>query len=188
MKFTANRWAEAFVEVCDPSAGPASAFDQSERGLAVIKAVLPSLSRFSGMVSGSAAAARFDGFLNAALQKCGYSEKENGVEAARALIFLLIKRADLPYGSILIEEIENLLLKKRGVLSILLDCAEKPDGDFLEKLKGIIIKRERAREARVKVGLMPEILGGYRITIDDTREDFSVLGQMKQLERALSAI
>jgi F0F1-type ATP synthase delta subunit len=188
LKFAAGRWAEAFVEACENHSNSDPSYKQCEAGLAILKAALYCLSRLRDPVFGSTEAAQFDVFLKSALQECGYAGKESGVEAARAVIFLLIKRNDLSYGGILVEEIEDLLLKKQGILTVILDCAEKPGDDFIEKLKKVIIKREGAQEARITVALMPKILGGYRINIGDSREDFSVLGQMKQLEHTLTAI
>jgi F0F1-type ATP synthase delta subunit len=191
--FAAGRWANAFVKACE--AGPETGADafmsddtlrQCEAGLAVIKAVFHSLSHLRGVVSGSATAACFNGFLRQALQKCGYTNRENGVEAARAVVFLLIQRGRFQYAGLLISEIEELLLKKRNILTVLLDCAEKPDDSFLEAIKATLKEREGARDVRIVTVLMPELLGGYRINIDGQRKDFSVLGRMKQLEQFLA--
>jgi hypothetical protein len=186
LKFAAGRWAEAFIGACENNFDPDPSFRQSEGGLSVLKSALYILSRLPNQISGSMAAAQFDVFLSAALRECGYAGKESGVEAARAVIFLLIKRSNLPYGGLLIDEIEDLLLKKRDILTVLLDCVEKPDDNFLDALKKRIMERETAHEVRITIVLMPELLGGYRINIGDRREDFSILGQMKQLEHTLA--
>jgi hypothetical protein len=186
LKFAAGRWAEAFIGACESDLDSDTSFQQSEEGLFVLKSALHILSCLPNPISGSMAAAQFDVFLDAALRECAYTGKESGVEAARAMIFLLIKRAGLPYGGLLIDEIEDLLLKKRDILTVLLDCAEKPDDNFLDALKKRIMEREKAHEVRITIVLMPELLGGYRINIGDMREDFSVLGQMKQLEHTLA--
>ena len=148
--FAAGRWARAFVKACEdsPSAGAVMNDDdlrQCEAGLAVIKAAFYSLSHLHNTVSGSASAARVNGFLRVALQKCGLTDRENGVEAARAMIFLLIQRNLFQHTGLLISEIEKLLLEKRNILTVLLDCAEKPDDSFIEAVKTTLKEREGGR-------------------------------------------
>ena len=138
--FAADRWANAFIKACEGSLGAGAvlsddAHRQCEAGLTVIKAAFCGLSHLRNVVSGSAAAARVNGFLRAALQKCGLTDRENGVEAACAVIFLLIQRNLFQHTGLLINEIEELILKKRNILTVLLDCAEKPDDSFLEAIK-----------------------------------------------------
>jgi hypothetical protein len=162
------------------------AIRQSESGLLVLKAAFDSLSHLSIPVSGSTAAAQFNGFLGDALQKCGYEGGENGVEAARAMIFLLIQRNLFQHTGALIGEIEDLLLKKQKILTVTLDCAQKPDDDFLNDLREVLKKRENAPDVRINVVLMPELIGGCRINIGCKREDFSVAGQMARMEQALT--
>ncbi|MDR0382972.1 MAG: F0F1 ATP synthase subunit delta [Spirochaetaceae bacterium] len=181
--FAADRWAEAFIETCeDGDAG------QCEAGLAVLKAVFHDFGKPHYSLRGSEAAARFIGRLDSALQKCGYTDKGRGVETARAVIFLLIQRDAFQYGSSLISEIETLRLKKQGILAVVLDCAEKPDDNFLESLKTALKKRERVSDVRIAVVLEPKLIAGYRINIGSEREDFSVLGGMSQLERDLARV
>ncbi|MDR0382939.1 MAG: F0F1 ATP synthase subunit delta [Spirochaetaceae bacterium] len=183
--FAADRWAEAFIEIC----GDYINVGQCETGLAVLKATLHSLRQPPPYtLRGSGAAARFSGQLADALEKCGYAGKDSGVEAARAVVFLLIQRDKLQHIGSLIDAIENLLLKKRNILTVVLDCAEKPDEGFLEALKSALKKRKKSRDVRITAVLNPELLAGYRINIDSEREDFSVLGGMRQLERVLAGV
>jgi hypothetical protein len=200
--FAADRWANAFIKACeggfespDKGAVPrqeAAVTDadgvirECQAGLAALKSAFHSLSHLRLPVAGSAAAAQFDIFLSAALQKCGYKGGENGIEAARAVIFLMIQRNYFQYTGLLIDEIEDLLLKKQNILTVLLDCAEKPDDSFLENIKNTLKKRKNVHDVRITVVLMPELIGGYRINIDGVREDLSVLGRIAQMEKALS--
>ncbi|MDR3357044.1 MAG: F0F1 ATP synthase subunit delta [Spirochaetaceae bacterium] len=189
--FAADRWANAFIKVCEGGRKAGADMDddalrQCEAGLTVIKAVFHGLSHLHNVVSGSASASRLNGFLRAALQKCGYADKESGVEAACAVVFLLIQRDCFRHTGLLIDQIEDLLLKKRNILTVLLDCAEKPDDDFIKAVKTTLKEREGVRDVLVTTVLMPRLLGGYRINIGGKREDFSVLGRMKQLEQALA--
>jgi hypothetical protein len=184
--FAADRWAEAFIETCD--AGNEGSAGQCEAGLAVLKAVFHCFRQAPYTLRGQAAAARFVGRLDSALGKCGYTGGERGVETARAVIFHLIRRDTFRYGSILIDEIEALLLKKRNILTVILDCAEKPDDGFIESLKNALKKRNKASDVRITVALEPRLIAGYRINIGSEREDFSVLGGMGQLERDLAGV
>ncbi|MDR0663397.1 MAG: F0F1 ATP synthase subunit delta [Spirochaetaceae bacterium] len=184
--FAAKRWAEAFILACEGDSK--ELVHQCEAGLALFKAAFNSLSRLRLPASGSAAAAEFNGFLGRSLQKCGYEGAENGVESARAIIFLLIQHSLFQHTGLLIDEIEDLLLKKQNILTVLLDCAEKPDDDFLLNLRNLLKKRENVNDARITVVLMPELIGGYRINIGGTREDFSVAGQMTRMKRALTGV
>jgi hypothetical protein len=183
--FAVGRWAEAFVEVCEGRENTGS-YQHCEAGIAVLKAAACGLSRLPDSASETAAAARFSRYLRSSLRKCGYTEKESGVETACAAVFLLIRRGAAAHIDDLIEAVEALLLKKRDILTVVLDCAGKPDDDFLEALKNALKKREKVHDVRITVMLVPEILAGYRINIDSEREDFSVLGQMTRMERALA--
>jgi hypothetical protein len=185
--FAAERWAEAFIGVCEGHASGGS-YLRCDTGIAVLKAAAPGLSRLPDPVLGSATAARFNRYLRSALQKCGYAEKETAVETACATISLLIQRGAAGQIGDLINTIEASLLKKRNILTVLLDCAEKPDDSFVEALKNAIKKREKVQDVRITVVPVPEILAGCRINIDGEREDFSVLGQMAQMERALAGV
>lgn len=187
--FAADRWAMAFVKACERETATFMDDDDLERcetGLGVIKAAFCGLSHLHNVVSGSAAAARVNGFLRAALRKCGLTDRETGVEAACAVVFLLIQRNLFQHTGLLINEIEELILKKRNILTVLLDCAEKPDDSFLEAIKTTLKEREGASDVRITTVLRDELLGGCRITIGGKREDFSVLGRMRQMELALT--
>jgi hypothetical protein len=201
--FAAERWADAFIKACEgvfesPDKGTGGVLMEAavtdvdivirecQAGLEVIKLAFHSLSHLRIPVSGSAAAAQFNIFLGAAMQKCGYKGGENGIEAARAVIFLLIQRNYFQYAGLLIDEIEDLLLKKQNILTVLLDCAEKPDDSFLENIKNTLKKRKNVHDVRITVVIMPELIGGYRINIGGVREDFSVLGRITQMEKTLS--
>jgi F0F1-type ATP synthase delta subunit len=193
--FNAERWAEAFVKVCGEhlEKDAAATFDkavveQCHAGTSVLKTAHHALMRMNNSVSGSTAAAQFNGFLRSALQKCGYTGEESGIEAACATVFLLIQRDMLKSTHLLIDAIEDLTLKRRNILTVALDCAEKPDDGFVEDLKKTLKEREGVNEVRVTVVLMPELLGGYRVNFGDYRQDFSILGQMKQLEQALACV
>jgi len=182
--FAAERWARAFVKSCEGTdADPA--YRESERGLAVLKAACHALSRLSGRVSGSAAAAQFNGFLRDALRKSGYDSPERGVEAACALIFLVIQKGFYPYNGRLISEIEDVLAQKRHFMTVVLDCAHKPEENFLSELAEKLKTKTGAAKVAVTVQLMPDLIGGYRLNIGNEREDFSVAGQLKQLDGCL---
>jgi F0F1-type ATP synthase delta subunit len=182
--FAASCWAEAFIETCEDG----DEAGQCEAGLAVLKSAFHTVRQTPRALRGRAAAARFVGCLDSALQKCGYTDRERGVETARAMLFLLIQRDALRHGGSLIDEIETLLLKKRNILTVILDCAEKPDDGFLESLKTALKKRKRASDVRITVAIEPKLIAGYRINIGSEREDFSVLGGMRQLEQDLAGV
>jgi hypothetical protein len=187
--FAADRWAEAFIETCEyGNEGDVGSIGQCEAGLAVLKAVFHCFQHIPYTLRGRTAAARFVGRLDSALNKCGYTDRERGVETARAVIFLLIQRDVFQYCNTLIDEIETLLLKKRNILTVILDCAEKPNDGFLESLKTALKKRNRASDVRITAALEPRLIAGYRINIGSEREDFSVLGGMEQLERYLAGV
>jgi F0F1-type ATP synthase delta subunit len=182
--FSVDRWAEAFVEICE--AGDSAG--QCEAGLAVLKSVSHCFEQVPYTLQGRTAAARFVDRLDSALKKCGYADEERGVKIACAVIFLLIQRDALQHISGLVDGIEALLLKKRNILTVILDCAEKPDDSFLESLKTALKKQRRASDVRITVVLEPKLIAGYRINIGSEREDFSVLGGMAQLERNLAGV
>jgi F-type H+-transporting ATPase subunit delta len=182
--FAAERWARAFVNISEDGNSDASC-KQSDLGLAVLKAAFHCLSHVQGRVSGSAAAAQFNGFLQEALKKAGYDRQDCGVEAARGIIFLLIQRGYYPQNRHLIDEIEDVLEEKKRIVAVVLDCAHKPDESFLSALEEKLKTKTGAAKVVITVQLMPDLIGGYRVNIGNEREDFSLAGQLKQLGEAL---
>jgi hypothetical protein len=199
MSFQAARWAEAYMACCD--AHGAADKCSAEAGLELIKAVLPVLGRVSGRVYGTEAAVAVSGIIGTALRRSGVADTDNAADegvttnsaalnAARGVLFVLIKRNLVTHGSVLIEEIEKLLDRKAGILTAVIEGADSPDDvandDFLARLGAEIASAKACSEVRFVKKYNPALLGGYRVTIGSERTDYSIAGSLAGLAKILA--
>jgi F0F1-type ATP synthase delta subunit len=183
--FSPTQWAEAYIDVCKTDVFESEG-GISDSGLEVLKSAEYCLSKIKGGISGIAAAAQFNGFLQKALEKSGYEQKDLSIESERAVLFLLIKKGHSTHLGLLISTIEKLIQKDKKILTINIDCVEAPPPPFIESLKKLYIEKTGAKEVIVLINIKPELLGGYRINISGERLDFSIKRRLEQLESRLS--
>jgi F-type H+-transporting ATPase subunit delta len=181
--FLAERWAEAFVNAAGAFSGAALSLVNAEEGLAAFKALLPPVTDLGRTVSGAARAARLEGMIRAA--SAGF--RSPGLEGAIRLITLLVKKNGLSYGGQVAERIEQMVNKKKGVLTVTLESAFPPEAEFLEALKAALIKKTGAGEARILPRVLPELLGGCRLRMGGESIDASLRGQLAKMAADLSA-
>jgi F-type H+-transporting ATPase subunit delta len=176
--FFAGRWASAFV-------GASGAY--AEAGLGVLKALIPVVGRVSGVVSGSAASLQAARLLGDALVKAGFDPDDRGMRFALGTVVLLIKKNRLRYGELLIREIEKALDRKRGILSAAVETAAPLDEEFQRALGELLRQKTGAREIRLTVTVVPELLAGCRLRMDGLSLDASLRRQIQKMAADLSA-
>jgi F0F1-type ATP synthase delta subunit len=135
-------------------------------------------------IFGLADARKADAAIAAALKSIDYVPNR-GVEAARATIFLLIKRGYFRNFDILIHEIERISDVKANILTARLDSASDPGADFIDKIKEGIRAQYGVDKVFLSVEIKPELIGGCRLTIGSNMQDFSLEGRLKQLSEKL---
>ncbi|MDR0688976.1 MAG: F0F1 ATP synthase subunit delta [Spirochaetaceae bacterium] len=176
--FSAERWASAFV-------GASGTY--AEEGLGVLKALISVLNQVTGFVSGTAASLEAARRLREGLTKAGFNPGERGAELALGTAVLLIKKGRLKHGELVIREIEKALDRRKGVLSVEVEAAFPPDGEFQQTLRDLLKQKTGAREIRLGITLVPELLAGCKLRIGGLSLDASLRGRIQKMAADLQA-
>jgi F0F1-type ATP synthase delta subunit len=182
--FPKARWAEAFLHFTAAATDDGIGSDCRE-ALAFLAVIAQNITKMPGNISGLRCATEMDRLLGKAIEAAAY-QKSGGIEAARALVFLLIKRGEIHELGQIIEEITRLAETRASVLTVRLDAATQPERAFLESLVATLKTRTRAKDVHLQVKLMPELLGGCRLSIGSEMEDYSIAGELQQLTEKLT--
>ncbi|MDR1317423.1 MAG: ATP synthase F1 subunit delta [Spirochaetales bacterium] len=174
--FAAGRWARAFLAACA---------DKKEEGLAVLKA-FESCAPAAFWGSGSGAAERLGRILSgAAGGRAG--ESGAGFEAARRTLMLLVRKGGARYLPALVREAQAAWDAENGIWTFVLESAFPPDEEFTQTLRKALQEKTAARQIRLNVRLMPELIGGCRLRIGTQLLDASVNGQLHRMAADLHA-
>jgi F0F1-type ATP synthase delta subunit len=198
--FTAERWAEAFINVLEEGAAgdgsggggdrPEDAGDHGpgDRGLAVLKALAGPVGLIPGEKGGSAAAAQLDRMIQRAFAQasaqCGPAGKEG--ETARGFLLLIIKRNAFQHIDLIIKETEKLLDRKKHILRVTVESALPMDDGFWESLREPLMRKTGAGDIRFITRTVPELLSGYRILAGGEFFDASLRGQLQKMAEDLA--
>jgi F-type H+-transporting ATPase subunit delta len=180
--FQGGRWADAFMAACGDHAG---------EGLDVLKAIVPSISRLPGRISGSSDAGRVEKMLRNAVGSPAptgpAAPNDVGAEYAVRFVTLLVRKGYFTRLGDALRALEQRIDAKNGVLIVYAESAQPLDEDLQEKIKAGLIKRtgvqgeRRAREIRLVSKVVPELLGGYRLRIGTELLDTSLKGQLQRM-------
>ena len=171
--FAADRWAQAFMNVC---AGA------QEEGLAVFQAFADGIRR-ARIGSGSGAEKRFEKLVRDSL---GAAPQGAAAAACRTLALLLRKGMSRHIPAVA-REARKLWEAQNGILNATLDSAFPPEADFTDALAAALREKTAAREVRLKLRLMPDLIGGCRLYMGSECLDASVRGQLKKMAADLHA-
>jgi F0F1-type ATP synthase delta subunit len=178
--FASERWATAFIE---SAAGTAAC----KVGLELLCIIKRCIKNTNSSIFGLACAKETDSFLATALKSAAYDDasdaEKDGIEAARALVFILIKRGEFNHLPILIDEIERIASERAGNLDVKVELAAEDAGADIDALKSALKKRYGVLSVNLKQVTTPQLLAGYRLTIGSDMEDYSLAGRLKQLSK-----
>jgi ATP synthase F1 delta subunit len=173
-----ERWAAAFINALNKSGGDA------DKGLEALKALFPPIKSIEGSLSSGSAAAQLEGMIRTAMEKAGAVSGET--ETAARFLLLLIKKHFFKYAGTIIEKIELLLEKQKGVLRVTVESAFPPDGEFQEILKKFLIERTGSKKINILTRIVPELMGGCRLYAGGAVIDVSLRGQLQKMKADLS--
>jgi F-type H+-transporting ATPase subunit delta len=176
--FSAGRWASAFAAAAGASA---------EEGLDLLKVLIPALGHISGVVSGTAASLTMTRYLREGLTRAGIEAGNRGAFFALGTVALLIKRNRLSWGNPLIREIEKVLDERNGTLPATVETAFPLDQEFEHTLGELLKQKTGAREIRLTVAVVPELLSGCRLRMEGRSLDLSLRGQLQKMAADLQA-
>ena len=187
--FHADTWAQSFLNVCAGSAAGSSTDAVISEGLETLQALSPLILGIKSHVSGISAARQLDGMLRHSMKQANLKdisiEESPGVEYACRLIFLLVEYGHIAHLPALIEKIQEVLNKRRSVLSGILETAFSVDEVFEKQLKDSIKEKFQVREVVLDVRIQPALLGGCRLRIGGESWDGTLKKQLQGLGQVL---
>ena len=173
--FRANRWAAAFVGLAgnDPEA------------LSCLKALIPPVKAIPGALFGHASSRRLALLLQESAEAAGFA----GQSAAYAIRFIALLVEKNLFGHIdsIMARVEELFDQQAGVLDVTAESASPMDDAFQDELRRKIADLGGAAKVNLKIKLVPELLGGYRLRFRGFYVDASVKGQMEKMKASLEA-
>jgi F0F1-type ATP synthase delta subunit len=160
--------------------------DNVRAGLEFMGAAIPAVSALPGVPHGGKAAAR----LEAALRKClsGVMEGKTGVEMALRVLCLMVRRGLWEHAALLPPAITRLYRQKAGIASVTIEEAgdffsgDDDKAAFFVKLEGIVKAKTGARAVEIECRVNPALIGGCRVYLSGDRYDFSLAGELRELE------
>ncbi|MDR3115563.1 MAG: F0F1 ATP synthase subunit delta [Treponema sp.] len=181
--FNGERWAAGFIGSCGAHA---------EAGLEALKALVPIIAEIPGTLKGTATARALERMIRKGIQAAPESGglSDPGMEYAVRIIFLLVKKGYFIHAPALISAIELRLDQERGILRVTVESAFPVEASFPTDLKRALAGRPgpyktAVKEIKVRVHLVPELLGGYRVRIGNEIVDVSLRTQLYKLGRDL---
>ena len=169
--FISARWAQAFMAACK---------DKKEEGftvLAACAAIAPRLGR------GTLAARH----LRQALYGSVGESPSAGVVSACGTATLLVQRGWARHIPTVLREAQKIYDKENEILDVRVDSAFPLDEVFTETLRARLREQTAAREVRIDLRLMPELIAGCRLHLGSDCFDASLRGQMRKMAADLHA-
>ena len=110
----------------------------------------------------------------------------SALEVALRFICLLVEKSCFQYIDLILNKLEEWMENKLLMPKVTLDCVLELDSDFEKELKETIVKKIGAQDVKMKINIMPELMGGYRLHIGASCIDASLKGQLEKLSAYLS--
>jgi F-type H+-transporting ATPase subunit delta len=186
--FEASQWAAAYRNECEKQAKRMGRAPDLTSGLDFLRAVVPALAKKAELIGGASSAAQVDRFIGAAAKEAGLAdtiEKSTEIRAARALLFLLIRQNCFQCAGALIASMQKLVEASSKTLQARLDAAREPESAFLDKVRAALAAQTGDVAVNLTVKVRPDLLGGFRVQVGSVLLDYSIAGQLAQLERKL---
>ena len=108
-------------------------------------------------------------------------------EIALRFFLLMVKKNAVLHIDSAIDEIRNIMDKKRGIIKVTAEYAFPPEKEFESMLSETIKKRAGASGIELTGLVNAELIGGYRLRIGDEIIDASVRGQLRKMETCLAS-
>jgi len=172
-------WAEAFVNSVEKEGG------EIEEGLDTLmtlaSCVAACAAPLQGVFSGRVAAEKLEPLLRKGITISGKAE-----ETALRFFLLMVRGKKVRYINSVIEEVKNILNKKRGIVRVFAEYAFPPDRELESLISEAVKKRTGAAKVELKGLVNQALIGGYRLRIGDEIIDASVRCQLRKMEACLA--
>ena len=182
--FHANRWAVVFETVLGENA---------DSGLACLRAFVQPVKAISGELSGHSAARQLEKILRESVSALGGAAAFGGntsaaVEYAIRVITLVVEKKRFKNIDLILRHIEERLDARKGTLTVTVESAAPLDDVFEKNLRRQIMERLAIAEVNMKIRLVPQLLGGYRLRLGGFYIDASLKGQIESMKADLEAV
>ncbi|MCL2472149.1 MAG: ATP synthase F1 subunit delta [Treponema sp.] len=151
----------------------------AEEGINILKILASWVKNLNGEVFGSNAAKNAESLIHRAMAETAVMTPAG--ETATRLIALMIKKNKIHYADAVIEKAEELLNKKRGVVTASVEYAFAVNDATESRIREEIIKRTGASRVNLTGKINTDLIGGYRLRIGDEVIDASVRSQLRKL-------
>ena len=176
--FHSGHWAEAFISSIEKQGG------EIEDGIDALGALATGIKSLPGIVFGFSAAEQLEKLIREGIAKSA-DLRENtsspALEAAVRFLVLMVRKNALCHIESVLDKARYLMNKKRGIVSVYLESAGPLTEDIEAIIKDAVVKRTGAAGAVVRSQIKPELIGGYRLRIEDKIIDASVRFQLRKL-------
>ena len=176
--FQSAHWARAFINSVEKEGG------DIEEGIEELKVLASWVKKLTGEVFGSLAAKKTETLVRNAVSETAFLSP--ALETAIRFLVLMVKRNKIRYLDSVIIEAKKLLNKKRGIVAVSVECAFPLDEAVETRIKEEIKKHSGATGVELTEQHRQELIGGYRLRIEDEIIDASVSSQLKRLESRLA--
>jgi len=186
--FQSGHWAAALINSIEREGG------EIEDGIEFLKVLaswvkkLPAESggRYAAgnSAAGSSAAQKLEKLIRDGITK-NNEALSPGQESALRTFLLMVQKNAIRSIEQVIEKTKKLLDKKNGVIAVSVEYA-LPIGDNGSRIKEEIKKRSAAVRVDLTEHYNPDLIGGYRLRIDDEIIDASVRSQLRRLSDHLT--
>jgi F-type H+-transporting ATPase subunit delta len=176
--FISKHWAAAFVNSIEKEGGNCDIEDSVN----TLKALVDFASSMRGAVFGRAAAIMLEPLVRNATAKA-----EPAQETAVRFFLLMVKKNVICHANSVIGGIKKILDARNGVIMVLMEYAHEPEEELISEVKELVKKRTGAARVELTGRINTELIGGYRLKIEDEIIDASVRRQLQEMEACLAA-
>ena len=178
--FTDRSWAQAFINSLEKDGADA------EDGINTLMAFASWAVTLSGEVSGKSVSKKLEPIILRGIATSGSPSKAQMI-AARFFLLVIEKHKIRHFASI-IGEIKKIVNKKRGIIIASIEYAFEDAAALADEspIKEAIKKRTGATTVELTRRVNPELIGGYRLKMEDEIIDASIRHQLQKMEVRLA--
>lgn len=113
--------------------------------------------------------------------------KSNVEQMSKEIWWTLIRQKQ--YGKLdqLLDQVDEKIAKSQNMLRAVVICADEPSPDNIERIKAKLEKKF-TKKIQMEIKVDPNLLGGFKILVDDTTIDLSYKTKLSQLKTKLAGV
>ena len=177
--FTSRSWATAFVNSLEKEGG------EIEDGINTFIALASWVSSLQGVLYGRTVAEKMESLIHQKATANGALSRNQ--EIAIRFFLLMVRKNAIHKTDSIIREIKKIQNKRLGIVAVSAEYAHEPKKEFEFRLIEAIKKRTQAAKVELTGIVNPELIGGYRLRVEDEIIDASILFQLQRMEACLAA-